>query len=405
MSRRITNFAEGSIVPSATLNAMQDRAVSLRTATGNATDSNVPTFTGADRVYYQTPSGGVANGTLAEVDTSTDWRGRRLDAAVMRLASSAQRTGQSSAYQQNDPTQGIRTVTVAGRPTGTGATGAASAPIANGTPPVVASGSSPIIAWEGSTDTARLWLYARPTDGALCLYNALGATLHAEMVVGALGVAPEAGDEPPSVIPTETEIAWIEPAPIADRPTDPGDGRYIFRATDTGAVTLWDGAAWRSMGSTGGVTNPLTADLDADGFTITGLAAPSADSDAATKGYVDTRTPTIGSVTTTNSTPTLLLNVAVASSTVRVIKITATATNAAGTKGGAWERVVAVRADFSGTVSSLGAVDTIATVFGTGWTGAAATCLVCDIVSGGVDINAVGVSGALTWNFSITVTG
>ena len=405
MASRITNFAEGSIVPSATLNLMQDRAVALRTATESATDSGAPTFTGADEVFFQTPSAGVSDAHLALVDDASDWRGRRIGAVVTRLPNQSYRTGQSGAYAQNDPTQGIRSILVLDRPTGTGATGAASATVADGTPPVIASGSSPVIAWEGSTDADRLWLYARPDDGALCLYNDLGATFHGELRVWGLGVAPEAGAEPPSVIPTETEIAWIEPSAAADRPADPGDGRYIHRATDTGAITLWDGAAWRAFGTTGGATNPLTADLDADGYQVTGLGAPSASSDAATKGYVDTLVPAQSSATTTTTTPLTVYSVTLSAGDVRVIEITMRARNSAGTKGGAWKRTLAVRADFSGTITALDSVDTIATVFGSGWTGAAAACLVCDIAAGQVDVNVVGVSGTLTWAWSITVTG
>ncbi len=37
----------------------------------------------------------------------------------------------------------------------------------------------------------------------------------------------------------------------------------------------------------GAVTNPLTADLDADGFKVVNLLDPTADQDAATKKYVD----------------------------------------------------------------------------------------------------------------------
>ena len=60
---------------------------------------------------------------------------------------------------------------------------------------------------------------------------------------------------------------------------------------------IWSGSSWKGHQGSPAVTldgaetlsnKTLGSDLDADGFTITGLGAPSASADAATKGYVDT---------------------------------------------------------------------------------------------------------------------
>ena len=40
---------------------------------------------------------------------------------------------------------------------------------------------------------------------------------------------------------------WIPDALASERPSAPGKGRYLFRATDTGAVSYWDGSAWRTV--------------------------------------------------------------------------------------------------------------------------------------------------------------
>lgn len=40
---------------------------------------------------------------------------------------------------------------------------------------------------------------------------------------------------------------WLPDALASERPSAPGKGRYLFRATDTGAVSYWDGSAWRTV--------------------------------------------------------------------------------------------------------------------------------------------------------------
>lgn len=55
-----------------------------------------------------------------------------------------------------------------------------------------------------------------------------------------------------AMLAAETPSAVVlDPGLAADRPADPG-GPAIYRSTDTGAVEIWDGGAWRSMGGGGG---------------------------------------------------------------------------------------------------------------------------------------------------------
>lgn len=47
-------------------------------------------------------------------------------------------------------------------------------------------------------------------------------------------------------------VEWLPDSLASARPSAPGQGVYLHRATDTGAITLWDGAAWRTWPSGGG---------------------------------------------------------------------------------------------------------------------------------------------------------
>lgn len=40
---------------------------------------------------------------------------------------------------------------------------------------------------------------------------------------------------------------WLPDGFASERPVSPGKGRYLFRATDTGAISYWDGSAWRAV--------------------------------------------------------------------------------------------------------------------------------------------------------------
>jgi hypothetical protein len=47
-------------------------------------------------------------------------------------------------------------------------------------------------------------------------------------------------------------VEWLPDSLASERPSTPGQGVYLHRATDSGAITLWDGAAWRAWPSSGG---------------------------------------------------------------------------------------------------------------------------------------------------------
>lgn len=68
---------------------------------------------------------------------------------------------------------------------------------------------------------------------------------------------------------------WLPPSFAADRPSAPGAGVYLHRATDTGAVTVWDGSAWHSVGGGGGtITASQISDSTVAGRAVlTGTAA------------------------------------------------------------------------------------------------------------------------------------
>lgn len=254
--RRTTTFARGSHVRGAFLNALQDEQVGLVPASENP--AGTIALKGSDGRYVATPDAGVAHDTLAVLDASIDWRARLLRGVFIRLESAAQRLHGADAWQANDPARPIAVKLFEGGRTGTGGLGAAAAVVANGTPPVVAAGSFAVVVYEGATSALRAYLYAA-ADGSLCLYNASGATLHAELTVWGAAVAPNPSAPPPDVLPTLSEVQWLTPALAAARPADPG-GPAIFRATDTGDLSLWDGGAWRALG--GGGSSPLTTNGD-----------------------------------------------------------------------------------------------------------------------------------------------
>jgi hypothetical protein len=247
---RTTTFAGGSHVPAASLNAQQDRAHTLDRATSSAAGAPTDTL-GADWITYQSPDAGIGTGTVVTLDASDrDWRERLVQVTARFVGTAARRWGRADEHVGNDPaTVNVRTALGV---TGPGAVGAASAPVANGTPPVVTTDSCPIpldVRLDGT-----IWLFADPSTGALKLYNNTTTPLHVDLLVMATGRSTDPAAPPPDLVPTLTEILWLTPTVAASRPSNPGAVIALHRATDTGAVTLWDGAAWRSLG----IASPLT---------------------------------------------------------------------------------------------------------------------------------------------------
>ena len=191
--RRNADFARGSHVPSAVLDAMQDEQVGIIPATGNP--SGARALRGADGRYVCTPDAGVADGTVAVLDASIDWRLREVWGRFRHLEAAAQRQHGADAWQVDDPARAVGVRWFDGN-TGAGAYGSGMTNVADGTPPVVASGSLAILLDEGASSSDRVWLYADPTTHALCLYNDSGATLHAELRVYGSGASASLGATP-----------------------------------------------------------------------------------------------------------------------------------------------------------------------------------------------------------------
>lgn len=252
--RRLYNLARGSQVPARLLNGVQDEQLGLIAASDRADGATAIALNGADGRWWTTPDAGVSDGTLRVVDASVDWRQRRLWGVFRSLGAAARRPGEADDHVPNDPTAAPNAMAFNGW-TGGGGLGAAAATVANGTPPTIADNQYAVLLDEGATTADRVWLYARPSDGALCLYNDSGATLHAELLVW--GAAEDATDgTTPSVYPSPIYVLWLTPSVAASRPAtpEPAEQICIHRATDTGAISLWDGGAWRTIWS----ASPLT---------------------------------------------------------------------------------------------------------------------------------------------------
>lgn len=257
--KRTEDFARGSLVAAVTLNALQDLAAGVRRATGAPSGS--PNNRGSDEVRWPTPDAGVPDGEIVVVDASIDWRARDVAGRFLRLQTAAQRAHGADAWQVNDPTRPIVRRRFEGQ-LGTGGVGAAAAVVANGTPPTIASGSFAVVVDERTTAAQRLYLYARPTDGALYLYNALGATLHGELLVAGTGAA----GSPPAAGPG---VPWRSTSPAGLGTTDntvttavtlsPADLSAV--ALDVTAVAVRsDGArsgSWRFLATFRGGTPPV----------------------------------------------------------------------------------------------------------------------------------------------------
>lgn len=415
--RRLTTLGRGSYLRGRFFNALQDEQRGRAAATQNP--AGALALVGGDGRYACTPDAGVADGTLAVLDTGIDWRARLIAGYLVRLEGSSQRLHGANAWQSNDVTRPIAVRRFRGS-TGTGGLGAAAATVANGTPPVVASGSFAVVVDEGSASSSRVWLYARPSDGALCVYNASGSTLHAEFDLESSAIAPNPSAPPPDVIPTLTDVQWMT-GTAAARPADPG-GPTLYRATDGGAFSVYDGGAWRALGGGGGSTIP-----DPDGpsailhATEDGLSWRALGFGDALAAFVEPNLSdvqdlfgivpmTSGTTPTSDATPTLVASFTVAANRTRMFKVYVTASSVDGSEhNAAWERTVAVRADPAGTITSLGSVDVLAQTTPTDWDPDPTTHVRVSIIPGspgGITVSVIGLAGvSLAWNSRIQVTG
>lgn len=113
----------------------------------------------------------VTAGNLCVVDASIDWRDRLITVDYAELGFGV------SPVNTNDYLLDVTTDRRVAY-TGTGALGAASAPVAAGVPPVPASGTS----WACQIVT-NVWVYAVPSTGELALYNGTGASLAVPMLL------------------------------------------------------------------------------------------------------------------------------------------------------------------------------------------------------------------------------
>lgn len=189
--RRNATFARGVPVPSAVLNSVQDEQIGLMPAT----DAPATLLRGADGRWWTTLDAGLADAVLRTIDTSVDWRNRRVWGVFRNLGAANRRPGQASDHLLNDPTSTVSTRIFHGW-TGTGGVGAASAAVADGTPPVLADNAFAVLLDEGATSGDRVWLYAHPDTGALCVYNDSGAALHAELLVWGASASPSVAAAP-----------------------------------------------------------------------------------------------------------------------------------------------------------------------------------------------------------------
>ena len=258
--KRTEDMARGSLVAAVLLNSLQDLAAGVRRATGAPSGS--PDVRGSDTVRWATPdTTGVPDGQIAAVDASIDWRARDVEGRFLRLESAAQRGHGADAWQVNDPTRPIARRRFEGQ-LGTGGVGAASAVVANGTPPTIASGSFAVVVDERATSAQRVYLYARPSDGALYLYNASGAALHGELFVagsGAAGSPPAAGPGVPWRSTSPSGLGTLDDTVTTAVTLSPGAGSAV--ALDVTAVAVRrDGArsgCWRLLASFRGGSPPV----------------------------------------------------------------------------------------------------------------------------------------------------
>lgn len=181
--QRTATYARGSRVLAANLNRAQDEAAGLKRAT-HATSLSLA-LAGRDGRYWSSPDAGVLHGAVAVIDDSRDWKSHRVRGTFVRLTAADQRLHDTAAWKRNDPTQGIAVRSFDDGWTGTNTAAVVAAP-------VIGASVFAIILDELAPSASRVFLYARSDDGALCLFNDSGATLHAELDVEPSGASASA---------------------------------------------------------------------------------------------------------------------------------------------------------------------------------------------------------------------
>lgn len=264
----ITTFARGSSVPAATLNALQQRAVGLRRASG--APSGALALAGRDGGYWCTPDTGVADGATAVVDASRDWTGHHLEATFVRLTDDDQRLHGTAAWKRNDPSSshGIAVRRIDDAVTGSGCA------LSDGVP-TISDGHFGIILDELSAGADRVWLFAdSENDGALTLYNDSGATLHAELFVAGASASAQGGGT--SSVPgfsagdvNTTDATWTTILTLSPGvKSTPGLGGTVTAIRDDGTEGgMWTFQARVRRGASGNPVIPtvLFGLTDADG--------------------------------------------------------------------------------------------------------------------------------------------
>lgn len=176
--QRITSFSPGVQVPSATLNSIQDQAMSMSLA--NKNNGMSLTAQGLDSRLWLANSG-ISNGTILTLDTSQDWHDRAVPFVVYQdLGDPAgQPGGADDAIWGNNGLGSPGAMAFQWGFLGKGAQKSGGGQVATASPPVPAFGTSWAIRL--ATTGSGIWLYVDTLDGSnpnsLKLYNNSGGTI------------------------------------------------------------------------------------------------------------------------------------------------------------------------------------------------------------------------------------
>ena len=183
--KRLLSFVALNEIPSAFLDGFQDAAAGVVVAGLVNGATYAP---GADEVvwYPKAGAGGLANGTPVTIDTTVDWRKRKVSAEYIEIGSDADLPGGASDYVDWSTVAGASYI--ARGFLGTGGYSALGPPVA------VSAGNPPIASTGGGVNSYRVTLhtnfyaFADPTTGALILYNNTGAPIWPHLTIRATGV-------------------------------------------------------------------------------------------------------------------------------------------------------------------------------------------------------------------------